>query len=102
MKFMVEWQMHEGELHDTLATFSQMTTEQDSELMGNELTLIGRWHDVVGARGVAIFETDNAEAISAYSLVWNTYMDLEITPVIDDDEAKRLGAGLVEEAPEEE
>jgi len=94
MKFMVQWKFHEGKQHDTLAIFSKMTPEQDQALMGDQIRLIGRWHDLVAGRGVAIFESDSVEAISAYALNWNQYMDLEIAVVTDDDEARRLGQNL--------
>ncbi|WP_428440243.1 DUF3303 domain-containing protein [Photobacterium sagamiensis] len=94
MKFLVTWQFHEGQLHDTLSFFSQMTAEQDRLLMGEKLKLIGRWHDVVSGRGVAIFESESADALSAYALHWNKYMDLDIAVVLDDEEAKAIGSQL--------
>ena len=56
MKFMVTWIIPDGEArHDTLKIFSDMTAEQDQEMMGDSVTLIGRWHEVVSSAGVAIF-----------------------------------------------
>ena len=91
MKFLITWQMHEGKLHDTLALFSQMTVKQEKEMMGKNLKLISRWHDVVRGSGVAVYEAESAEAISAYSLNWSRVMDLDITVVVDDETARSLG-----------
>lgn len=91
MKFLVSWQLHEGKLHDTLSMFSQMTAEQEKSMMGDKLTMIGRWHDLVRGTGVAIFETDDALAMSAYALNWNEHMDMDIAIVTDDDEARSIG-----------
>src|SRR5664279_2152628 len=93
MKFMITWQMHPGMLQDTLARFSKMTAKQDEALAGDHLKLIGRWHDLPRGRGVAIFESDSAEALSKYALAWNAVMDLDVAVVLDDDEARALGRG---------
>jgi hypothetical protein len=64
--------------------------------MGEGVRLIGRWHDLVRGSGAAIYECDNAEAISRYSLNWNKYMDLDIAVVVDDAEARALGRQSLE------
>jgi Protein of unknown function (DUF3303) len=72
------WQLHPGKLADALTIFSQMTPEQDEQDRGASIKLIGRWHDLVRGRGVAIYETDSAEAISNWALtgtpswIWNS------------------------------
>ncbi len=71
-----------------------MSAEQEKSLMGNKLTLLGRWHDLVGGRGAAVFEYESAEALSAYARNWNKKMDLVIAPVVEDDEVKALGREL--------
>ena len=95
MKFLVTWQVHEGRLHDVLAVFSQMTTEQESALMGG-VEMIGRWHDLVRGTGAAIFEADSAEALSAYSLNWNRFMDLDVSVVVDDAAAREIGGQMAQ------
>ena len=91
MKFMFIWQLHPGKLADALAIFSQMTPEQDEQDRGASIKLIGRWHDLVRGRGVAIYETDSAEAISNWALNWNSILELEFSPVLDDEETRELG-----------
>jgi hypothetical protein len=94
MKFMITWQFQPGKLHDTLAKFAQMTPEQDQALMGKEIKLIGRWHDLTRGRGVCIVESNNAEAVSRYSLNWNGVVDLDASVVLDDAETRALGKSL--------
>ncbi len=94
MKFLITWQLHEGKLHDTLSLFSKMTAEEEQAMMGDQIKLITRWHDLVGGRGIAIAESDSAEARSAYSLGWNASMDVDISVVVDDDTAKAIGSQL--------
>ena len=92
MKFMVKWVIPDGEArNETLKIFSDMTAEQDQELMGDSVRLIGRWHEPAEATGVAIFESDSAAAVMNYLLNWNEVCDCDVTPVLDDDEARALG-----------
>lgn len=94
MKFLVTWQLHDGKLHDTLSMFSKVSDEEEAAMMGDQIRMLGRWHDLVGGSGVAIIESDSAEAISAYALGWSRTMDIDVSPVVDDAEAKALGQQL--------
>jgi len=94
MKFMITWQFHPGKLQETLARFVQMTPEQDQALMGEDIKLIGRWHNLVGGSGVCIVETNNPEAVSRYCLHWNSAMNLEASIVLDDAETRALGKSM--------
>ena len=91
MKILITWQMHEGKLHETLARFSQMTPEQEQALMGPNVKLLGRWHDLVRGSGAAAYECKAAEDLAAYALHWNQFMDLDIAVVSEDDEAREIG-----------
>ena len=88
---MITWQFHQGKLHDGLSLFLQMTPEQDRADRGSNIKLIGRWHDLVRGRGVAICESDSAEAISSWALKWNSLLDVDVAVVLDDSEARALG-----------
>ena len=91
MKFMLTWRLHQEKRHDALKGFSQMTAADDKADMGDNIRLIGRWHDVAGGTGVAIFESDDPVAISNWALNWNPILDATVTPVLDDEETRALG-----------
>lgn len=91
MKFMLVYKVHPEKRHDALKGFSAMSLEDDKADMGEQIKMIGRWHDIAHSKGVAIFESDSAEAISNWALNWNGILDLEITPVLDDAETRALG-----------
>ncbi|KLV02521.1 DUF3303 domain-containing protein [Photobacterium aphoticum] len=95
MTFLISWQIYQGRTHDVLAHFAQLTKEQDDALMGDDITLIGRWHDVVSGAGVCVVESNSIEAVTAYALRWNNDMDISVQPVIDDEAARQLGSALV-------
>ena len=87
MKFMVTYAVHQGKMHDAFKTFGQMTDADDEADRGG-VQLIGRWHDVGGGNGVAICESADLAAVSLWALNWNNDLEIGITPVLDDDEAK--------------
>ena len=68
-----------------------MTPEQDQVDHGSAIKLIGRWHDLPRGRGVAICESDSAEAVSNWALNWNSILDVDVAVVLDDDETRALG-----------
>lgn len=90
MKFMVTWKVHEDKRHEALKAFSAMRDEDDSRDLGG-VRLIGRWHDVIGFTGVAIAETDDPQALSAWLLNWNGVIDVQSVPVLDDNETREIG-----------
>ena len=92
MKFLVTWSVPDlDQRHATLKGFSESNSEEDQELMGESLSMIGRWHDLVGCTGAAVVESDDAAAVANYFLNWNHVCDLDVTPVLDDDEARAVG-----------
>lgn len=90
MKFMVNWRIHDDRRHEALAVFAGMSDEEAAKEMG-DLKVIGRWHDLVGFTGVAIVETDDPDDLGKWLLQWNSMCDVETVPVLDDDEARKLG-----------
>jgi len=91
MQFLITWRVHENKRHDTLALFSEMSEKKEQSLMGDNVRMVGRWHDLVGCTGAAVYEADSAEDISAYALNWNRFMDLQISVVVDDNRAREIG-----------
>ena len=90
MKYLVQWRVHEDKRHEVMKVFAAMTEADEEENLGG-VKLIGRWHDVVGFTGVAIAETDDPKALAKWLLHWNAVMDIEATPVFDDEETRTMG-----------
>ena len=90
MKFMVSWKLQLRNRTDC-RRFAQITPEEERKEWDNQITLIGRWHDPIRGTGVLICESDSAEALSRWALDWNSEIDLDIAPVLDDAEVKALG-----------
>ena len=56
-------------------------------------TLVSRYHNVDGTGGFAIVESSDAGALADYALDWNGMIEINITPLMDDETiSKVLGA----------
>ena len=91
MKFMATWRIHDEHRESAFKTFSEMTEADDKTDHGSDIKLIGRWHDLAQFTGVAIFEADSAAAIANWILNWNSILDAEVVPVVDDAEGRAIG-----------
>jgi hypothetical protein len=91
MKFLLTWRLHQEKRQQALKGFSAMTAADDAADMGDRIRLIGRWHDLAGGTGIAIFESDDAVAMANWALNWNTVLDAVVTPVLDDEETRAVG-----------
>ncbi len=98
MKFMLTWRVHPDKRQATFNAFSQMTAEDDKKDMGEKIRLIGRWHDLSQLTGVAICESDDAQAVANWALNWNNVLDLETVVVLNDEEARAVGRNKIAEA----
>jgi uncharacterized protein with GYD domain len=93
MKFMLTWRVHPDKRQPALDAFSQMTSDDDKKDMGDNIKLIGRWHDLSQFTGVAICESDDPQALANWALNWsaNGMLDVQTALVLNDEEARAVG-----------
>jgi hypothetical protein len=94
MKFMVTWRIHEDKRVEVLQNWASLTPEQRRE-MAEGVTYIGRWHDMASLTGVLIVETSDAAALFRYLGQWNPALDIEVSPVLDDEESALVSGQIV-------
>lgn len=85
MKFMVSWSVDQDKWIPILEKFGSMTPEQQADA-GEGVRIIGRWHEMTSRTGVAILEASDAAAVHRYLCQWNPHMDIDVSPVLDDEE----------------
>jgi len=95
---MLTWRVHQDKRQAAFNAFSQMSLEDDKKDMGEKIKLIGRWHNLSNFTGVAICESDDAQAVASWALNWNNVLDLETAVVLDDEEARAVGRNKIAEA----
>jgi hypothetical protein len=94
MKFMVSWSIKQDKWLPILKKFSSMTPQERANT-GSGVKMIGRWHDTGGRRGVGIFETADLAALNRYLGQWNPFMDVDVAPVLDDEESAAVGKAII-------
>jgi len=90
MKFMVTWKIPLEKRQDIMKHWASMTPKQRADA-GPDVKILGRWHNEAEFTGVAICETDSAAALSLYLMQWNHSMDMDVAPVLDDEESAAVG-----------
>jgi Domain of unknown function (DUF3303) len=95
MKFMVNWSIYQESWLPVLDKWTSLTPEERADT-GAGVTLVGRWHDLGSRTGVAIVETSDAAALARYLGEWNPHMDLDVSPVLDDEEAAKAGKAILD------
>ena len=72
-----------------ITLFSSMTEEMDKDETG-EVNVIGRWVNTSSASGSCLFEAPNGTAIGSWLHNWFTMVTNHITPVVDDNMARKI------------
>ena len=86
MKFMGKWTIDQDKWLPVLKQWSSMTPQQRADA-GPGVKILGRWHDFASRTGVIIMESDDIVAVQRYLGRWNPHMDIELAPVLDDEES---------------
>ena len=89
MKFLLTWSSAPATRHETYETFAKMSDDDDAADHPG-VTLVGRWHDVAAGSGALICESDDISAVQSWALNWNGVLNMDVTPVVDDNEAKTM------------
>ncbi len=92
MLFMLEYQITHSQKMDAFGAFASMSPDDDAAIeAAHGYRQIGRWHDTVNGRGVAIVEAESSEAIHGSLMMWAGMAEtLSITPVLDDAGARAV------------
>ena len=83
------WSSFPETRHDAAKGVGLMS-DADDEADHPGVKLIGRWHDLVAVGGWLICESDDISAVQSWALNWNGVLNMEVRPVVDDNEAKTM------------
>ena len=95
MKLMIRWEIHPDRRTDVLSGFAGMELSDYQTQQGPAIKVLGRWHDIINMTGVAICETDDAEALGLWLAQWHAVCDFDIATVLDDEEAHAAARKVV-------
>jgi hypothetical protein len=94
MKFMMSWRIDEDKWLPVLKKWVSMSPQERAN-MGDGVKMIGRWLDMAGRTGVLIVESDDIAAVHRYVGTWNPYMDINLTPVVDDEDSAAISRHII-------
>jgi Domain of unknown function (DUF3303) len=89
MKFMVNWELHRETRAEVMKAWVALGRKGRADV-GKGVKLVGRWHNSAELTGVAILESKDLSAVYRYLSRWNPFMDMTVSPVLDDEESARL------------
>jgi hypothetical protein len=94
MKFMMNWSIPQDKFLLIAKKWSSMSPQERANA-GPGVKIIGRWHNVAARTGVLIVESDDPAAVARFAGQWNPYMDLDIGPVVEDEESAVIARQIV-------
>jgi hypothetical protein len=94
MKFRISSRIPADNWLEVLKKSISMSPEERASA-GDGVKIIGRWHDMAGRTGTLIVESNDIAAVHRYIGLWNPYMEMELTPVVDDDEAAATARRII-------
>lgn len=84
MKFMVTWKIPPGSHRPAAESFLKSGAPLPAGLKA-----IGRWHAPGSGYGWLLVEGNDNIALAQHAAEWANYLELQITPVIEDEEAAK-------------
>lgn len=84
--YKVEWSIPVENREHILPMFGGMTAQDDLDQAekAGDVKLIGRWAELGGKSGLALFQADNHKDVLKFMLPWTTSVELNVVPVIAD------------------
>ena len=89
MLFLISWHGEPAQRDAAMKRFLQTGGQPPAGV-----TLLGRWHAIGAVKGVAIAECDDAALIGKWALEWNDLFEMDVRPVITDEQAGPLMAQI--------
>jgi hypothetical protein len=94
MKFQGKWEIQQDKWLPILNKWISMTPQERANA-GDGVKIVGRWHDMAARTGVIIMEANDLAAVERYIGQWNPYMDIDLSPVLEDEEVAAVARQIV-------
>jgi hypothetical protein len=87
MKYMITWTIPPDTYTEAVEIFLSTGAP-----MSEGLTSLGRWHAPGSSYGWVLVETEDAVTLAQHMAEWANLLDLQVTPVIEDEEAAKAAS----------
>jgi hypothetical protein len=94
MKYRIDWSIDQDKWLPVLKKWTSMSPQERADA-GEGVKIIGRWLDMTGRTGVLIVESNDFAAVARYVGKWNAYMDVDCTPVVEDEESAAISRQIL-------
>lgn len=82
MKYMVTWSIPPENLHAVLERW-----RNENPQPGEGAKIVERWHIMGTGQGFTLMEVTDQAAMARYNMTWADLVELEMVPVLDEQEA---------------
>ena len=90
MKFMVTFPLTHRDYKERVSRF----LESGGAPVPEGVTMLGRWFTASHSKGFMLVETTNAQALFHYASEWSELVDIQIEPVVTDEEGAQILANM--------
>ena len=87
MKYMITWTIPPDTYKEAVEIFLSTGAP-----MPEGLNSLGRWHAPGSSYGWVLVETEDAVTLAQHMTEWANLLDLQVTPVIEDEEAAKAAS----------
>ena len=84
MLFLITWSLPSSNRIECWNVFGKMSPEDDLKDCGDDIKIVGRWHQLSGAGGVCVAECNDSSKLNSWMLNWSPLCDISIQPVVED------------------
>ena len=88
MLFQINWTVSNGNRIECWNSFGKMSPEDDLKDTGEDIRVVGRWHDLSGSSGVCIAECNDTSKLNSWMLNWAPICVISVIPVVEDETAR--------------
>lgn len=88
MLFLISWSINSENRVACWNAFGNMTPADDLKDAGDNIKVVGRWHNMGGGGGVCIADCNNAADLNSWMLNWSPICEISAVPVVDDASAR--------------
>ena len=90
------WKVYDHLKDDYMTVFGSMGPAEDKKQMdacGKGMVMHGRWSNPSKGEGFAIVTCENAKDIFSWAFDWKDMCEIEIEPVVDDNQCREIVLG---------
>ena len=92
--FYMRWKLHADRKSETSVYFASLTEEDHARDTGDNVTVVGRWHNLGNLSGHIIAEAPAADDIYKWAFNWSEEScDVEVVPIMDHNKLKEMVTG---------